>query len=61
MRFNGSTDLNKGVTQIHTAWDNRRLIFTFTYRFGKTTGQQPRKRSSGADDEQNRVNTGGQQ
>jgi outer membrane receptor protein involved in Fe transport len=61
MRFNGTTDLNKGVTQIHTAWDNRRLIFTFTYRFGKTSGQQPRRRSSGADDEQNRVNRGGQQ
>jgi len=61
MRFNGSTDLNKGVTQIHTAWDNRRLIFTFTYRFGKTNGSQPRKRPSSADDEQNRINTGGQQ
>ncbi len=61
MRFNGSTDLNKGVTQIHSAWDNRRLIFTFTYRFGKTNGQQQRRRSSAADEEQNRVNTGGQQ
>jgi outer membrane receptor protein involved in Fe transport len=61
MRFRGSTDLNKGLTEVHSVWDNRRLIFTFTYRFGKTNSPQPRRRTTGADDEQNRVNTGGQQ
>ncbi len=61
MSFRGSTDLNKGVAQIHSVWDNRRLILTFTYRFGKTNGQQQRRRGTAADDEQNRVNTGGQQ
>ena len=61
MRFRGSTDLNKGLTQIRSKWDNRRLILTLTYRFGKANGQQPRRRTTAADDEQNRVNTGGQQ
>ena len=61
MRFKGESDLNHGLTQVHSVWDNRRVVFTFTYRFGKANGQQPRKRSTGADDEQNRVKTGGGQ
>lgn len=61
MSFRGSTDLNKGYTQIHSYWDNRRAIITFTYRFGKANGQAPRRRTTGADDEKNRVNTGGGQ
>ena len=61
MRFKGESDLNHGLTQVHSLWDNRRVVFTFTYRFGKANGQQPRKRSTGADDEQNRVKTGGGQ
>lgn len=61
MSFRGSTDLNKGYTQIHSYWDNRRAIITFTYRFGKTNGQAPRRRTTGTDAEQNRVGTGGQQ
>ncbi|HNP24337.1 MAG TPA: TonB-dependent receptor [Panacibacter sp.] len=62
MSFRGSTDLDKGYTQIHSYWDNRRVILTFTYRFGKTSGQQSRRRSTGAEDEQNRMNLGnGQQ
>jgi hypothetical protein len=36
------------------------LIFTFVYRFGKMNGQQQQhKHSTGAEDEQNRVKTGG--
>ena len=61
MRFKGESDLNHGLTQVHSLWDNRRVVFTFTYRFGKANGQQQRKRSTGADDEQNRVKTGGGQ
>ena len=61
MRFKGESDLNHGLTQVHSVWDNRRVVFTFTYRFGKANGQQQRKRSTGADDEQNRVKTGGGQ
>jgi len=59
MRFNGITDLNKFHAIIHNRWDNRRLILTFTYRFGKTTGQQQRKKPTAAEEEQNRVRAGG--
>lgn len=61
MSFRGSTDLDKGYTQIHSYWDNRRAIITFTYRFGKANNPAPRRRTTGADDEKSRVNTGGQQ
>jgi len=60
MSFRGSTDLNRGYTKIHSYWDNRRVIFTFTYRFGSANNQSPRKRTTGAEDEQNRVKSGGQ-
>ncbi|QEC70015.1 TonB-dependent receptor [Panacibacter ginsenosidivorans] len=61
MSFRGSTDLNKGYTQIHSYWDNRRAIISFTYRFGKVNNPAPRRHNTGADDEKSRVNTGGQQ
>ncbi len=61
MHFKGSTELNKFTTDVRSTWDNRRVILTFTYRFGKTLQQQQRKRRSAAEDEQNRVKTGGQQ
>ncbi|WP_153799215.1 TonB-dependent receptor [Foetidibacter luteolus] len=60
MSFRGSTDMNRGYTKIHSFWDNRRAIITFTYRFGSTNGQSPRRRSTGAEDVQNRVKSGGQ-
>ena len=60
-KFRGSTDLDKGVTIISSKWDNRRLNVTFTYRFGKTNNQPQRRRNSSADDETNRVKSGGQQ
>jgi outer membrane receptor protein involved in Fe transport len=59
MHFNGTTDLNGFVADIKSKWDNRRYIVTFVYRFGKANGQQQRRRTTGAEDEQNRVNTGG--
>jgi len=40
--------------------DVRQATLTFTYRFGKNTpGSQPRRRTSGSQDEQNRVGGGG--
>jgi outer membrane receptor protein involved in Fe transport len=60
MHFNGTTNLDGFVADINSKWDNRRLIFTFVYRFGKMNGQQQHKKT-GAEEEQNRVNTGGQQ
>jgi iron complex outermembrane receptor protein len=42
--------------------DQRQITATFTWRFGKATQQnQPRRRNSGAQDEQNRVGGAGQQ
>ena len=60
MRFRGKTDLSGFVADINSRWDNRRLISTLVYRFGKTGGTQQR-RKTGAEEEQNRVNTGSQQ
>ncbi len=59
--FRGSTNLDKGLTVIHSKWDNRRLNLTFTYRFGKAANGPQRRRNIGADDETNRVKSGGQQ
>ncbi|MDB5210935.1 MAG: hypothetical protein JWQ30_1762, partial [Sediminibacterium sp.] len=40
-------------------FDVRQVTATFTYRFGKNTpGSQPRRRTSGSQDEQNRVGSG---
>ena len=61
MHFKGSTDLDKGIAHIYSRWDNRRGIVTFTYRFGKTTEQQQRKRGSAADEEKSRISTGNNQ
>jgi hypothetical protein len=36
-------------------WDNRRVGITFSYRFSKGQAVQQRKRTTGAQDEQNRV------
>jgi Outer membrane protein beta-barrel family/Carboxypeptidase regulatory-like domain len=55
MSFTGYTNLDKGLTRAYYDWDNRRIILTFVYRFGKSTGNQPQRRNNGASDEQNRV------
>ena len=49
--FNGSTDLAYGITTIHSSWDNRRAIITFSYRFGKNTSSTQHK-DNGASEEQ---------
>jgi len=61
MSFSSHTVLDKGVLNDRGIWDNRRIIFTFVYRFGRTAGGQPQRRNSGASDEQNRVGGGAQQ
>jgi len=61
MSFNSHTDMSKGLTYSHTIWDNRRIVMTFVYRFGRS-GNQIQRRGSGAGDEQSRVGGGnGQQ
>ena len=61
MHFDSHTNLNKGQTNSHSIWDNRRIVMTFVYRFGKSTGNQPQRRNGGAGDEQSRVGGSGQQ
>ncbi len=48
----GTVDIN-----MNNRWDNRQYGINFTYRFGKTQIQQ-RKRSSGSEEEQQRVGAG---
>jgi outer membrane receptor protein involved in Fe transport len=60
MDYGTITDLNKSLTRAHYKWDNRRIILTLVYRFGKTGNSGPEHKSS-ADDEQSRVKSGGQQ
>jgi hypothetical protein len=61
MNFTSYTHLNKGFTDSRSIWDNRRLILTLVYRFGRSTGNQPQRRNGGAGDELNRVGGTGQQ
>jgi outer membrane receptor protein involved in Fe transport len=61
MHFTSHTDLNKALTYSHSVWDNRRIILTMVYRFGRTANNNVQRRNSGASDEQSRVGGGGQQ
>ena len=59
-KFSGYTKFDNIDAVIKSKWDNRRIGLTFTYRFGKTLQQAPRRRTGSAQDEQNRA-SGGQQ
>lgn len=58
MSFTAHTDLDKGLTNTHSVWDNRRIILTLVYRFGRAAGNPSQRRNSGASDEQSRVGGG---
>jgi iron complex outermembrane receptor protein len=58
-QFRGRTVYSDIDVQIANRWDNRSATITFSYRFGKTSVAQARRRTSGATEEQNRA--GGQQ
>ena len=45
---------------VKNRWDNRSLTVTFSYRFGKSSVAQARRRNTGVNEEQNRA-AGGQQ
>jgi hypothetical protein len=57
--FRGRTLYSDIDVKLYNRWDNRNMTVTFSYRFGKSTVAQARKRTSGASEEQNRA--GGQQ
>ena len=58
-RFSGYARYSDVDVDISSRRDSRQFNFTFTFRFGKTNIAPERRRTSGASDEQNRVNTGG--
>jgi outer membrane receptor protein involved in Fe transport len=60
MKFKGSTEMDKFITNIQSRWDNRRFIVSFNFRFGKAQQQQQRKRG-GSDEEQSRAGGNGGQ
>lgn len=55
MHFVSNTDLSKGVTHGRYVWDNRRIILTLVYRFGKAMNNSTQRKTSSASDEQSRV------
>jgi hypothetical protein len=62
-RYAGTTQYDLVDLRIVNKFDSRSITATFTYRFGKTSqqSQPPRRRNSGAQDEQNRVGQQGGQ
>ncbi|HEY0732617.1 MAG TPA: outer membrane beta-barrel family protein, partial [Chitinophagaceae bacterium] len=62
MKFEGWNNYANVDLRFHSRPDIRQVNASFTYRFGKN-GQngQPRRRTTGSQDEQNRVGQGGQQ
>jgi hypothetical protein len=54
-QYRGSTRYSDIDMKIHNRWDNRNLTLTFSYRFGKNTVAQARRRNSATNEEQNRV------
>ena len=60
-QFKGRTVYSDIDVRIHNRWDNRNITATFSYRFGKTSVAQARKRNSGATEEQNRAGARQQQ
>jgi len=58
-QFSGYAKYGDVDVDIASRRDSRQFNLTFTYRFGKTNIAPARRRTGGATDEQNRVNTGG--
>jgi outer membrane receptor protein involved in Fe transport len=59
--YRGKTVYSDIDLRVYNKWDNRSATLTFSYRFGKSGVPQARKRSTGANDEQNRAGGGQQQ
>jgi outer membrane receptor protein involved in Fe transport len=58
-QFSGYAKYSDVDVTLASKRDSRQVNLSFVYRFGKTNIAPERKRRSGASDEQNRVNTGG--
>jgi outer membrane receptor protein involved in Fe transport len=59
-QFKGRTLYSDIDVKIFNRWDNRNVTATFSYRFGKSSVAQARRRTSGVTDEQNRAGGQGQ-
>lgn len=58
-KFNGYAKYSDVDVTINSRRDSRQFNMSFTYRFGKKNIAPARRKTGGADDEQNRVNSGG--
>jgi hypothetical protein len=54
-KFSGHTQYSYVNVDIKNKWNNRALNVSFTYRFGKSTVQQARRRTTGATEEDSRA------
>ena len=54
-KYRGSTRYSDIDVKIRNQWTNRSVTLTFSYRFGKNTVAQARKRNNATNDEQNRA------
>lgn len=54
-QYKGRTLYSDIDVKIFSRWDNRNITATFSYRFGKTSVAQARRRNTGATEEQNRA------
>ena len=61
MQFRGTTDFAGQQTTNHFRWESRQFKLNFTYRFGNSQVKAARQRATGAEEENRRVNSGGNQ
>lgn len=54
-RWGGYTDYANMDLRINSKWESRRVNLSFSYRFGNQNVKGPQRRSTGSDEEQNRV------
>ncbi|MBC7826247.1 MAG: TonB-dependent receptor [Chitinophagaceae bacterium] len=54
-KWGGTTRYSNIDVRVTNIWNNRALSVSFSYRFGKTTVAQARRRTSGANDEESRA------
>ena len=54
-KYSGQTRYSNIDVRVSNRWNNRALAFSFAYRFGKTTVQQARRRTTGTNEEESRA------
>lgn len=59
LQFTATSDFAGQYISVNGAFESRMLKVAFSYRFGSNTVKAARQRTSGADDETKRVNSGG--